>query len=489
MMKPVTSQAGGVLRVLDHGQSTRRVLDHGDSNSFSTRVLEEAEALLKGFRPGCEYPGLYETMPYLSMDLVVAFAAQCNRCYGCHRQKWAQAYRRIQAGFEEIVQSGMACMACSREQYGRRYMRLMTLTVLSPQYMGVNEYTLEWFRLELKAVMQELTSRWTTWSLQQGMPLKPEYWMSLEPQGPRSKHRLHVHVLMFNVPTREFEWDAAADQDEDDPAPVLARWSQSLFENPRARFGRWLWNGHRGRPPFWGATSCVRVDSIDGSMDYMLKELTTSDIDFEAGDTRALLDAIYKTECTDRRVRTLRYSSGFASVLRSPVDSRRDKFERRVNIYRKGRFSPEWSNEALRLRLEKGPPVTPQMEAELRTQEIRAAYALLADTSRAAVWLMLVRARAASREAQTLRARRDRLLGNLAGAPREVFMDLEDRWPDDVVALTASAAAMAEEFHRYRDEVVGFRPWFAKEQRSLQEYADGVLGRKAVPLFDEEVIW
>ena len=454
MMAPVSPVAGGVAALVRGSDNTQ---------CYQTRLTSEPGMLVllqAAARPfdECEAPGTVRAVERFGNRRERRMYARCSRCHPCYRRGRWRSFKRFVKAARRIVDEGMAATGLSEREYAWRHMRMLTPTVRSGPYLEAGErYSGMHMAFRVAEMMAGLKKR-----LFKALPgCRLEYWTQLEPHGLGAQYRLHVHILLFNVPDHMMVWDGPGSDRRLHGAVSLEEWVQEIFDDrwkAPSSFARWLW-----RTGFWGASDCQRVKDWEGALEYVGKEMNTSDIEGDV--SPGLLDWMFGNEATGRRIRCVRYSGGFYGVFDDREDSEVDRWQKHVPLFKEVRWSPGWSVDSIRLR-DSEPPLTDDEVLTARTQHMRETFAWLRETSSESIERFLEKARAAGRAAERWRRARDWWLFEQRGRWREQLGELLGRLPSWLGVLRDEAGRLADEAREFRDWL-GMPPWLSYQRRLL----------------------
>ncbi|MCY4583849.1 MAG: hypothetical protein OXE50_13805, partial [Chloroflexi bacterium] len=383
-----------------------------------------------------------------------------------YRASRARDYRRFCAAAQEIVAEGMEATGLSEKEYMWRHMRMLTVTTASPEYMAGGHYSVMEFRLRLKDLTQELQRR-LFYKTGSGPGPRLEYWLQVEPQGMTAHFRLHVHLLLFNVPDDMLVWHGPDSKARPGRKISLERWLEEIESPPagaRPSFARWL-----VRTGFWLLSDCQRVKNWRGALDYVSKEMNTSDMGGEP--SAVLLDWIFMDEAVGRRIRSVRYTGAFYGVLEDPEDlTELGRFRKRVPLWElKGVVRAEQLDE--HFDFERGPLLDDDQVMAMSTAALREAMGWLMETSRESVAAYLERFRLAGRERERWRKARDEYLRGFCGRSRKELELALKRPPRALGELKGVADGAARAAREYRDWL-GMPCWLSYQSGFLARYVD-----------------
>ena len=353
----------------------------------------------------CECPSGIQAMLRLFPDMPErVIVGRCSKCYGCYKHSRFKGYERFRKQLPLLMAAETARTGLSEAEYCWRHMRMLTVTVNSEHYMGTITaeqaasgigvegqrlvYSPMTFRLHLDKFLKLLGNLFRSADCDG----KLEYWVQCEPQGPKAKWRLHIHVLLFAVPESWMVWQGPDAKSR--KAPVgRAEWLDEVAYGESSSLARKLLS-----TGFWGVSDCRRVDSLDAAMDYVTKEMNTADV---YGDvTPKLLDEIFVDEAIGRRVRSVRYSSAFNTPGPEGVEG----FLVDVPLWKLTGFVPEVPPVQARL------PIPPEMWESMRRTALKRDVGKLRECDAFEVALALQADLSAERAAARYRIRRDKRL-------------------------------------------------------------------------------
>ena len=393
---------------------------------------------------------------------------RCSRCPACVRAGRARAFVRLSRRVERIVAAGMAVTGLSRAEYLWRHCRLLTGTVRSEEYLD-GGYSVLRFRQEIGLLQGKLMRRLR----RQYRPMKVAFWTSLEPQGVGNGFKLHFHMLLWNVPDDGYVWHGPSSSRR---LGGDVTWDEWLLELVAPEPGMepslaLLMLGTR----FWGVSDCQRIADLDGSLRYVVKELSTSDIGVEV--TTTFLNWVFEDEFVGRRVRLMRYSKEFQGVLEEDPDLQgQENFWSKVPIHNKPVVVPLVSKVGLQLsaqmEAEEQPRLTAAEVHELRVATAREGVAWLVSRTTLEIERYLQMARAEARAYNRFLVKRERHLRSYWMLNRRGVRALEGKLPSGVMQLRAEYVRFREEARAYRDWL-GMTPWVSYKRGMLQAYVVG----------------
>ena len=394
--------------------------------------------------------------------------APCGKCLACDRAKCARGYVRLQRSMERVVEEGMAAWRCSREDYLFFHCRMLTTTVGSDDHFRDEVYSVMDFALHLDALQTKLRKVLYT----AVPPVKPEHWVDVEPQGPGTGWRLHVHHLLFNVPAQALVWDGPKVEASGFDAGReidLEQWLREIDDPKKvasASFARWLLGSH-----FWGVNMCSRITDEDGALRYVTKELTTGD--FIGQDSRLILNWAQMHEVTGRRIRKFRYSSAFRGVF-APGAEKCDlerMFLKRVPLWEQVKVVPNWRKVAEDACELDGRLFSDDETLASKVEIFRQAHEWALSRAPEEIERYLGMTLAADRLDQRYRSAQKRWFKSQVYRPREELPLLMDELPSDLVAMRSEAESLRLEAFDYRDRL-GMPKWFDREYGTLRRYAE-----------------
>lgn len=286
-------------------------------------ILKHIDKRTKQF--ACEHPGAISAVLRHFPDQTPQWVlTRCNRCYQCYRTARAKDYIRFTAGIHKTITKKAKAAGLETNAYITKHCRMFTGTVASDTYRNLNiNYTVSAFSEHLTQLMSWLQNRWKG--------RKIEYFTQIEPQGKGAEYRLHFHMLIIGVDQDEMVWLG--------PSSLLRSrditrkaWLEEINRSRTAQTAR-----HMLKSGFWGLSDCQRVYSMQEAIDYVSKELNTSDIPGQTDPSPEFLDYVFLNPATGRRIRAIRYSKAFAGFIDregSNWTTARERFDAAVPLWK-----------------------------------------------------------------------------------------------------------------------------------------------------------
>lgn len=410
----------------------------------------------------CENPAAIQAalrgFPDMPWRVIVG---HCGRCQGCKVRRGRSAYERCMKQAKQIIAREVDRTGLSLNEYCRRHMRMLTVTVNSPRYMrNGKRYTVMAFGKHMEVLSRKIRRM-------KGREEGFSYYVQIETNGPTAGYRLHAHILLIGVAEDVMEWRGPDVESREKPI-TRAAWEREIEYDRKARFARDLL-----ATGFWGVSDCRRVDSVGGAIHYVTKEMNTADIHGEV--TPKLLDRIYCDESTGKRIRGQRYAKGFYHSDADAEDS--DAFCDHVPLWVKQGYVPpgpyanallaasgyfHGNGEVSQSRL----PLEPEQWAHLRRSAVRESLAKMRESPPEAVEGALDAACEAARKSEAFRKARDELLWTsyIGATRRELF----GKWQTaELIRLAREVKRCGRRARALRD-AAGVAPWLMKRRRLLR---------------------